>query len=226
MKRPPEPWTQPAPHKPSSLLPCFFALFLACPLSRLRVSHHSPPRAARCAPPAQDPHVKYKFLRVLGTGHYGTTFLCSNLASGELVAIKALDKHHPEYERPLALQEITILAAVCEQPNIVMLYEVWEDGNYLYLVMVGDDASLMRWGGYVRACRTAVSHRVVRGLGRRSVPVTSRPRLSDCDTSKLRGALSSRPACSCLPHAWRGPCRKVVHVWWRRRRAWAASCSI
>ncbi|GAB4819739.1 hypothetical protein N2152v2_006785 [Parachlorella kessleri] len=82
-----------------------------------------------------DPHIKFKFLRVLGTGHYGTTFLCSNLQTGELVAIKALDKHHPEYERELAVQEITILAAVCNQPNIVTLYEVWEDGNYLYLVM-------------------------------------------------------------------------------------------
>lgn len=50
--------------------------------------------------------------RVLGTGHYGVTYLCSSLLTGELVAIKALDKLHPEYQREAAIEEIRILAAV------------------------------------------------------------------------------------------------------------------
>ena len=49
---------------------------------------------------------------MLGTGHYGVTYLCSSLDTGELVAIKALDKLHPEYEREVAIEEIRILAAV------------------------------------------------------------------------------------------------------------------
>ncbi len=40
------------------------------------------------------------------------TYLCSCLKTGQLVAVKALDKLHPEYERDAAIEEIRILAAV------------------------------------------------------------------------------------------------------------------
>lgn len=134
----------------------------------------------------------------------------AGVQTGELVAVKALDKHHPEYTRELAIQvggpcerrdtvplnggrfarwraqqlrhterrwwrcgrgrlvlhwvchrgarlatgalflilsqEITILAAVCDLPNIVTLYEIWEDGNYLYLVMVGSWGCVVNLG--------------------------------------------------------------------------------
>lgn len=40
------------------------------------------------------------------------TYLCSCLKTGQLVAVKALDKLHPEYERDAAVEEIRILAAV------------------------------------------------------------------------------------------------------------------
>ena len=45
---------------------------------------------------------------------------------------------HPEYERDLAVQEIMVLAAVCDHPNVVDLLEVWEDAEYVYIVMVGE----------------------------------------------------------------------------------------
>ncbi|KAL4443603.1 hypothetical protein ABPG75_011340 [Micractinium tetrahymenae] len=82
-----------------------------------------------------DPHSRYRFLRVLGTGHYGVTYLCTSLRTGQHVAIKALDKLHPEYERDLAIEEILILAAVSDHPNVVDMHEVWEDASYLYIVM-------------------------------------------------------------------------------------------
>ena len=41
----------------------------------------------------------------------------------------------PEFDRGLATQEITILASVCDHPNIVTLHDVWEDGNHIFLVM-------------------------------------------------------------------------------------------
>ena len=33
------------------------------------------------------------------------------------------------------MQEITILGAVCDHPNIATLHEVWEDGNHIFMVM-------------------------------------------------------------------------------------------
>lgn len=82
----------------------------------------------------QDPHERYRFLRVLGTGHFAAVYLCSHLGTGELVAIKALDKHHPEFERHTALEEVRVLAAVQDHHNVVTLYEVWEDASYIFLV--------------------------------------------------------------------------------------------
>ena len=81
---------------------------------------HRPPLS--CTPPAPA-------RSVLGTGHYGVTYLCSSLKSGELVAIKALDKLHPEYERDLACEEILILAAVSDHPNVVDMHEVRSGGT-------------------------------------------------------------------------------------------------
>ncbi|EFN57977.1 hypothetical protein CHLNCDRAFT_20239 [Chlorella variabilis] len=100
-------------------------------------------RALRVAPfPPQCPSVSCPpagpspaCCRVLGTGHYGVTYLCSSLKTGQLVAIKALDKLHPEYERDTAIEEILILAAVSDHPNVVDMYEVWEDASYLFIVM-------------------------------------------------------------------------------------------
>ena len=39
----------------------------------------------------------------------------------ELVAIKALDKHHPEFDRSLAMEELRILAAISDHPYIATL---------------------------------------------------------------------------------------------------------
>ena len=51
----------------------------------------------------------------------GTTFLCVDLATGEQVAIKALDKHHPEFDMGLALDELAILATISDHPNVASL---------------------------------------------------------------------------------------------------------
>ena len=77
------------------------------------------PKPALCARAADAPlcHVR----RVLGTGHYGVTYLCSSLATGQHVAVKALDKLHPEYERAAAVAEIRILAMVrCRAAGVLM----------------------------------------------------------------------------------------------------------
>ena len=94
--------------------------------------HHV--RTLRCHCPA---HRAQHQQPCSGAGHYGVTYLCSSLASADLVAIKALDKTHPEYERDLAVEEILVLAAVCDHPNVVAMHEAWEDAEYIYIVMVG-----------------------------------------------------------------------------------------
>lgn len=108
------------------------------PTGCTRAAHllHLPAAACPCCSPARLPGPPL-CCRVLGTGHYGVTYLCASLKTGAHVAIKALDKLHPEYERDLAIEEILILAAVSDHPNVVDMHEVWEDASYIYIVMVG-----------------------------------------------------------------------------------------
>ncbi|KDD73476.1 protein kinase, partial [Helicosporidium sp. ATCC 50920] len=91
-------------------------------------------QASSTAHERHDPHTQYRFLRVLGTGSFGAVYLCSDLGSGELSAIKALDKHHPEHDRGAVLREIAILARVGDHPNVASLREVWEDAAYIFVV--------------------------------------------------------------------------------------------
>ena len=74
--------------------------------SPVRTALHAPPSS----PPCHDPPAAT-----------GTTFLCTSNAMEELVAIKALDKHHPEFDRSLAMEELRILAAISDHPYIATL---------------------------------------------------------------------------------------------------------
>jgi serine/threonine protein kinase len=64
--------------------------------------------------------------RVLGTGHYGTVYSATHKQTGEIYAIKSIDKSHPEYSFEDVCNEVSILATVCDHPNIASLYEVYE----------------------------------------------------------------------------------------------------
>lgn len=76
----------------------------------------------------------YSLKYVLGTGYYGVVYSATHLQTGEIYAIKSLDKSHPEYSFADVCNEVQILAAVCDHPNIASLYEVYEDAEHLYLV--------------------------------------------------------------------------------------------
>lgn len=76
----------------------------------------------------------YTIQRVLGTGHYGVVCAATHKKTGELYAIKSLDKAHPEYNDADVRNEVAVLCRVCDHPNIATLYEVYEDAEHVYLV--------------------------------------------------------------------------------------------
>ena len=75
----------------------------------------------------------YKFLKELGRGSYGTVFRIQNIATGEIYACKKLDKKFIKNKNRINT-EINLLKAT-DHPNIVKLYEIYEDITSLYLVM-------------------------------------------------------------------------------------------
>ena len=76
---------------------------------------------------------KYEIIKQIGKGAYGRVYQVKNKTTGEIRACKQLAKHNIsniiKFQR-----EITILKKA-DHPNIIKLYEVYEDDRFIYLVM-------------------------------------------------------------------------------------------
>ncbi|XP_019732507.1 SNF related kinase b [Hippocampus comes] len=94
--------------------------------------------------PAQDEHLKsdrlnlsglYHVGRTLGRGHYAVVKLARHVNTGQLVAIKMIDKTKLDVMATShLLQEVRCMRRV-QHPNVVRLYEVIDTPTTLYLVM-------------------------------------------------------------------------------------------
>lgn len=70
--------------------------------------------------------------KVLGEGTYGVVFKAKDKVSGEIVAIKRIPRQKiRNYQR--FLNEITALKTL-DHPNIIKLFEIYEDEDDVYLV--------------------------------------------------------------------------------------------
>lgn len=74
-------------------------------------------------------------MEILGTGSYGEVRKAKHLLTGEIRAIKIIYKRdYTSEEKEVILNEIRVMA-ILDHPNIVKLYEFFEDSSYFYLVM-------------------------------------------------------------------------------------------
>lgn len=76
---------------------------------------------------------KYKVMKKLGDGTFGSVSQAKNNSSGEIVAIKKLKEKFMSWQNCIDLPEIKSLVKL-SHPNIVKLYEVIKQKNELYLV--------------------------------------------------------------------------------------------
>ena len=86
---------------------------------------------------SQDPSSRrYKLLRTLGKGSFSKVKEAVHIVSGELVAIKVLDKAMITKEEDLVRirREIKILKT-SNHPNLISLYEIMETEKYYFFVM-------------------------------------------------------------------------------------------
>lgn len=66
---------------------------------------------------------KYKLLKNLGDGTYGTVFKASNKENGEIVAIKKMKRKYRNWDECMSLREVKSLRKM-NHPNLVKLKEV------------------------------------------------------------------------------------------------------
>jgi serine/threonine protein kinase len=77
----------------------------------------------------------YKFEEELGAGSFAIVKSAVNKKTGELVAVKIINRVEMEEDDECALQsEIEILSG-CDHPNVVKMYEVFDEADYMYIVL-------------------------------------------------------------------------------------------
>ena len=75
----------------------------------------------------------YEFIKELGKGSYGQVFRCQNKINGNVYACKKMSKKKIKNKDQFKT-EINLLRAT-DHPNIIKLYEIFEDNKYIYLIM-------------------------------------------------------------------------------------------
>jgi calcium-dependent protein kinase len=78
----------------------------------------------------------YDFRRVIGSGHFGIVREARKRrnSGGTSVAIKSISKANIKSDIENLRQELKILRLV-DHPNIIKLYETFEDSKYIHMVM-------------------------------------------------------------------------------------------
>lgn len=81
-------------------------------------------------------HNHYTFRRILGHGQYGTVReAAKKTGTGTiLVAVKSISKKKLQGDLTVMKRELEVLCLV-DHPNVIKLYETYEDAKYLHLVM-------------------------------------------------------------------------------------------
>lgn len=85
----------------------------------------------------QSIHNYYQFIKVLGHGQFGTVREAvkkSAVPNSKTYAIKSISKEKVQKKFNLMKRELEALSLI-DHPNIVRLYEIYEDEKYLHLVM-------------------------------------------------------------------------------------------
>ena len=77
---------------------------------------------------------RYKVTKQLGDGTYGSVLKAVNRSTGEVVAIKKMKKKFYTWEECMNLREVKSLKKL-NHPNIIKIYEMWEDEKFFFLVM-------------------------------------------------------------------------------------------
>ncbi|KAF2312394.1 hypothetical protein GH714_034517 [Hevea brasiliensis] len=86
---------------------------------------------------AKDFDRRYMIGKLLGHGQFGYTYVATDKANGDRVAVKRIEKN--KMVLPIAVEdvkrEVKILRELAGHENVVQFYDAFEDDSYVYIVM-------------------------------------------------------------------------------------------
>lgn len=86
---------------------------------------------------AKDFDARYTIGKLLGHGQFGYTYVATDKANGDRVAVKRIEKN--KMILPIAVEdvkrEVKILEALTGHENVVQFHNAFEDDSYVYIVM-------------------------------------------------------------------------------------------
>ncbi|XP_023537144.1 calcium-dependent protein kinase 11-like [Cucurbita pepo subsp. pepo] len=106
---------------------------------RIKASQSSSTRISTSVLPYQTPRLRNHYLlgKKLGQGQFGTTYLCTHRATGDLYACKSIPKRKltckEDYED--VWREVQIMHHLSEHAHIVQIKGTYEDSVFVHLVM-------------------------------------------------------------------------------------------
>mmetsp|Transcript_157957 Transcript_157957/g.278863 ORF Transcript_157957/g.278863 Transcript_157957/m.278863 type:complete len:491 (-) Transcript_157957:50-1522(-) len=103
---------------------------------------------------------RYKILKALGDGTYGSVTRAQNKSTGEIVAIKKFKQKYRSWDECMKLREVTSLRKLIH-PNIVKLKEVIRENDELHLVFEHMDGNLYE---YIKGRTKALPPNKVRNI--------------------------------------------------------------
>jgi calcium/calmodulin-dependent protein kinase I len=77
----------------------------------------------------------YKFEEEIGRGSFAIVKSAVNKKTGEKVAVKIIERGNLEEEDELSLQMEVDIVSQLDHPNVVKLYEIFDDNDAIYLVL-------------------------------------------------------------------------------------------
>lgn len=77
----------------------------------------------------------YQFEEELGSGSFAIVKRAINKETGQEVAVKIIDRKSMDDDDELALQTEVEILSQCDHPNVVRLFEIFDEKDYMYLVM-------------------------------------------------------------------------------------------
>ncbi|XP_047336554.1 phosphoenolpyruvate carboxylase kinase 1-like [Impatiens glandulifera] len=80
----------------------------------------------------------YRVCNEIGRGRFGVVSRCYSAVSGEVFAVKSIDKSlvsGDSIDRQCLYNEVKVMQILYPNPNIVRIFDVYEDDSYLHIVI-------------------------------------------------------------------------------------------